>query len=83
MSARTDIGPRIVFRLRPHIVRAFEAVSAPQVRTGRFKVTEQGEVVSGRYGLRSLARLNLERAVTAVLGGFGSAADARCELAAS
>jgi phosphoenolpyruvate carboxylase len=51
---------------------AREAVAAqpPACRNGRFKVTEQGEVIRARYGMQSLARRNLELAVTSVVGGM-------------
>lgn len=44
------------------------AAQPPHARSGRFKQTEQGEVISSRYGLRSLARRNLEIVTTSVLG---------------
>jgi phosphoenolpyruvate carboxylase len=47
------------------------ATQPPQARGARFKVTEQGEVIGARYGLPSLARRNLELAVTAVVAGAG------------
>jgi phosphoenolpyruvate carboxylase len=51
---------------------AREALAAqpPPARNGRFKVTEQGEVIGARYGLPSLARRNFELAVTSVVHGF-------------
>jgi phosphoenolpyruvate carboxylase len=51
---------------------ARDAVAAQPAatRTGRFKVTEQGEVIGARYGLPSLARRNLELAVTSVAEGI-------------
>jgi len=51
---------------------AREAIAAqpPHARTGRFKVTEQGEVIGARYGLPSLARRNFELAVTSAVRGF-------------
>jgi phosphoenolpyruvate carboxylase len=51
---------------------AREAIAAQPLEAcdGRFKVTEQGEVITERYGLPSLARRNLELAVTSVVGAL-------------
>jgi phosphoenolpyruvate carboxylase len=48
---------------------AYRAVmaQAPGSVAGRFKVTEQGEVVFARYGNRTLARRHLEQVTSAVL----------------
>jgi phosphoenolpyruvate carboxylase len=59
--------------------REATAAQPPEVRNGRFKVTEQGEVISARYGLPSLARRNFELAVTSVIGGLAPAASAKPE----
>ncbi|HTJ25262.1 MAG TPA: phosphoenolpyruvate carboxylase [Candidatus Limnocylindria bacterium] len=53
--ARGAADPRTAIIVRP-----------AAARTGRFKQTEQGETIAFRYGLRSLARRNLELAVTAM-----------------
>lgn len=50
--------------------REATAAQPPEVRNGRFKVTEQGEVISARYGLPSLARRSFELAVSSVIGGL-------------
>ncbi len=43
------------------------ADTPPNARSGRFKQTEQGEVIASRYGLPSLARRNLEIIATSLL----------------
>jgi phosphoenolpyruvate carboxylase len=60
---------------------AREAIAAqpPEVRNGRFKVTEQGEVIGARYGLPSLARRSFELAVSSVIAGLAPAATAKPE----
>ena len=47
------------------------ATQPPESHNGRFKVTEQGEVIASRYGLRSLARRNLELLTTSVYRSLG------------
>ncbi|MDB5069097.1 MAG: Phosphoenolpyruvate carboxylase [Candidatus Eremiobacteraeota bacterium] len=76
VAARHGIGVRFFHGRGGSVGRgaadAREAVAAqpPQTRSGRFKVTEQGEVIGARYGLPSLARRNLELAVTSVIAGI-------------
>ena len=55
---------------------------APGSVAGRFKVTEQGEVVYARYGNRTLARRHLEQVTSAVLLASAPAARERTERAA-
>ena len=56
---------------------------APGSVSGRFKVTEQGEVIFARYGNRTLARRHLEQVTTAVLLASTSAVRNRNERAAA
>jgi phosphoenolpyruvate carboxylase len=56
---------------------------APGSVSGRFKVTEQGEVIFARYGNGTLAQRHLEQVTSAVLLTSTSAARARTEQAAS
>ncbi|MEO0512929.1 MAG: phosphoenolpyruvate carboxylase [Planctomycetota bacterium] len=55
--------------------RANRAVLAtpPASRTGRFRVTEQGEVITFRYALPAIAKRHLEQMVGAVLYGLHDA----------
>jgi phosphoenolpyruvate carboxylase len=55
---------------------------APGSVAGRFKVTEQGEVVYARYGNRTLARRHLEQVTSAVLLASVPGARQRTEQAA-
>ena len=55
---------------------------APGSVAGRFKVTEQGEVIYARYGNRTLARRHLEQVTSAVLLASAPAARERTERAA-
>ncbi|HTW84430.1 MAG TPA: phosphoenolpyruvate carboxylase [Candidatus Sulfotelmatobacter sp.] len=72
VAARYGVTPRFFHGRGGSVGRgaatAREAVDAqpPQAHTGELKVTEQGEVIGARYGLPSLARRNLELAVTSV-----------------
>jgi phosphoenolpyruvate carboxylase len=56
---------------------------APGSVAGRFKVTEQGEVIFARYGNRTLARRHLEQVTSAVLLASAPAARERTERAAT
>lgn len=58
---RGAADPRTAIMVRP-----------PAARSGRFKQTEQGETIAFRYGLPSLARRNLELAVTAMFESLES-----------
>jgi phosphoenolpyruvate carboxylase len=53
--------------------RANRAILAlpEDARTGRIRFTEQGEVITFRYGLRPLARRHVEQIVGAVMRGAG------------
>ena len=55
---------------------------APGSVAGRFKVTEQGEVIFARYGNRTLARRHLEQVTSAVLLASAPAARERTDRAA-
>ena len=55
---------------------------APGSVAGRFKVTEQGEVIFARYGNRTLAQRHLEQVTSAVLMTSTPAARQRTERAA-
>lgn len=56
---------------------------APGSVAGRFKVTEQGEVIFARYGNRRLARRHLEQVTSAVLLASTTTAHQRAEHAAA
>jgi phosphoenolpyruvate carboxylase len=63
---------------------AYRAVmaQAPGSVAGRFKVTEQGEVIFARYGNRTLARRHLEQVTSAVLLASAPASRERNQRAA-
>jgi phosphoenolpyruvate carboxylase len=63
---------------------AYRAVmaQAPGSVAGRFKVTEQGEVVFARYGNRTIARRHLEQVTSAVLLASAPASRERNQRAA-